>query len=84
MHMSALWWGLTALQFSVTWVRHKAPPGPPKYEKKVYFFHILGLNLKNSYQIVSLFDMYIDMGERIAGKQDSPVWSLKNPSGTPK
>ena len=34
------------------------------------FFHILGLNLKISYQIVSLFDMYIDMGERIAGKQD--------------
>ena len=26
--------------------------------------HILGLNLQISYQIVSLFDMYIDMGER--------------------
>ena len=24
------------------------------------------------YQIVSLFDMYIDMGERIAGEQDRP------------
>ena len=32
--------------------------------------HILGLNIKMYYQIVSLFDMYIDMGERIAVKQD--------------
>ena len=36
-------------------------------KKSIYFFHILGLNLKISYQIVSLFDMYMDMGERIAG-----------------
>ena len=28
--------------------------------------------LKISYQIASLFDMFIDMGERIAGKQDRP------------
>ena len=42
--------------------------------KKVYFllFHILDLNLKISYQIASLFHMYIDMGERIAGEQDMP------------
>ena len=70
--MSALWWGLTALKFSLTWVWHKGPPGPPKYEKNIYFFHILGLNLKMSNQIVSLFDMYMDMGERMAGKQDRP------------
>ena len=51
----------------------QGPPGPPKYEeKKVYFYHILGLNLKISYQIVSLFDMYINMGERIAEEQDRP------------
>ena len=37
-------------------------------KKKVYFINILGLNLKNSDQIGSLFDMNIDMGERIAGK----------------
>ena len=37
-------------------------------KKSIYFFHILGLNLKNSYRIVSLFDMYMDIGERIAGK----------------
>ena len=30
-------------------------------KKKVYFWHILGLNLKISYQIASLVDMYIDM-----------------------
>ena len=39
-------------------------------KKSIFFFHILVLNLKISYKIVSLFDMYMDMGERIAGKQD--------------
>ena len=86
--MSALWWGFTALKFSFTWVRHKGPPGPPKYLKKsfFFFFHILGLNLKISYQIVSLFDMHIDMGERIAGKQDMPSLIIEDPtpSGPPK
>ena len=27
-NLSALLWGLSALKFSFTWVRHKAPPGP--------------------------------------------------------
>ena len=41
--------------------------------KKVFFSSYFGfINLINSYQIVSLFDMYIDMGGRIAGKEDSP------------
>ena len=31
-HMSALWWGLTALIFSFTWVQHKDPPN------MIYFF----------------------------------------------
>ena len=81
--MSALWWGLTALKFSFTWVRHKGPPGPPKYDKKYLFFHILGLNLKHSYQIVSLFDMYMDMGERIAGKQDKLSLIIEGPLRAP-
>ena len=80
--MYALWWGLTALKFSFTWVRRKGPPGPPKY-KKVNFYHILGLNLKISYQIVSLFDMYIYMGERIAGKQDRPSLIIEDPLRAP-
>ena len=46
-HFSALLWGLTALKFSFTWVWHKAPPGPPKYEKRCYFFSYFGVNLKN-------------------------------------
>ena len=83
-HMSALWWGLTALKFSFTWVWRKGPPGHPKYEKKVYFFHILGLNLKISYQIVSLFDMYIDMGDTIAGKQDRFSLIIEDPLRAPK
>ena len=53
-------------------------------KKKVYFFHILGLNLKISYQIVSLFDMYIDLGERIAGKQDRPSLIIEDPLRAPK
>ena len=60
-----------------------APPGPPKYEKK-YFFHILGLNLKMSYQIASLFHVYIDMGERIAGKQDRFSLIIEDPLRAPK
>ena len=83
-NLSALLWGLSALKFSFTWVRRKAPPGPPKYEKKYYFFHIWGLNLKMSYQIASLFHMYIDMGERIAGKQDRFSMIIEDPLRAPK
>ena len=60
------------------------PPRTPQIWKKYYFFHILGLNLKNSYQIASLFRMYIDMGERIAGKQDRPSRIIENPLRAPK
>ena len=49
----------------------RAPQDPP-YEQNVYFFHILGVNIQISYQI-ALFDMYIDMGDRIAGKQNSLI-----------
>ena len=58
-------------------------PQDPKYEKKYIFCHILGLNLKISYQIVSLFDMYIDMGESIAGKQDMPSLLIEDPLRAP-
>ena len=81
--MSALLWGLAALKISFTWVRCKGPPGPPKYEKKYIFFHILGLNLKISFQIVSLFDMYMDMGKRIAGKQDRASLIIEDPLRAP-
>ena len=36
------------------------------------------------YQIASLFDMYIDMGERIAGKQDRPSLIIEKPLRTPQ
>ena len=54
--------------------------------KKMIFFHILDYNLKSSYQIASLFHMYIDMGERIAGKQDRSSLIIKAPPppGTPQ
>ena len=70
------------LKFSFTWVRREDPP--PKYDFFFLFLHILGLNLKISYQITSLFDMYIDMGEMIAGKQDRPSLIIEIPSGPPK
>ena len=53
-------------------------------KKSIIFFHILGLNLKISYQIASLFHMYIDMGERIAGKQDRPSLIIEDPLRAPK
>ena len=81
--MSALWWGLTALKFLFAWVRHDAPQDPPNMKKSIYIFHILGLNLKISYQIVSLFDMYMDMGERKAGKQDRPSLIIEDPFRAP-
>ena len=37
-----------------------------------------------SYQIASLFHMYIYMGERIAGKQDRFSLIIEDPSGAPK
>ena len=43
----------------------------------------MGLNLKISYHIVSLFDMYIDMGERLAGKQDRPSLIIEDPLRDP-
>ena len=42
-------------------------------------FHMLCLNLTISYQIASLFDMYIDMGDRIAGKHDIPSLIIEDP-----
>ena len=58
-------------------------PRTPQIWKISIFFHILGLNLNISYQIVSLFDMYIDMGERIAGKQDRPSLIIEDPLRAP-
>ena len=46
------------------------PPPPPQIYKNIYIFYILDFNFKSSFQIVSLFHMYIDMSEMIAGDQD--------------
>ena len=83
-HMSALWWGLTALQFRSAGFDVSPPPQDPPNIKKSIFCHILGLNLKMSYQIASLFDMYIDMGERIAGNQDRPSLIIDHPLRAPQ
>ena len=36
-------------------------------------------NLKNPYRIASIFYMYIDIGERIAGRQDGPSRIIYGP-----
>ena len=50
--------------------------------KKVLFFSYF--KFKISYQIASLIHMYIDMGERIAGKQDKPSLIIEDPLRAPK
>ena len=62
----------------------RPPQDPPNMKKSMIFFHILGLNFKKSYQIASLFHMYIDMGERIAGKQDRFSLIIEDPLRAPK
>ena len=47
---------------------YKGHPGP----------HILDFNFKSSFQIVSLFHMYIDMGEMKTGEQDRPSLIIEN------
>ena len=44
----------------------------------------MGLNFKISSQIASLFDMYIAMGLRIAGKQDWPSLIIEQPLTAPQ
>ena len=46
-------------------------------------YHRLRDNLKNPNRIASIFDMYIDIGERIAGKQDGPGSIIYGPPGAP-
>ena len=33
--------------------------------------------------MASVFDMYIDMGERISGKQDGPILIIEGPPAPP-
>ena len=40
-------------------------------------------NLKNPYRIASIFDMYIHIDERIAGKQDGPSVIIYGPPRPP-
>ena len=53
-------------------------------KKNVIFFIFLGLDLKISYQIASLLDMYRDMGERISGKQDGASLIIEHPLRAPE
>ena len=55
--------------------KYETPP-PPNMKTKI---HIFDLNLKSSYQIASLCYMYLDMGGRIAGKQDRSSLIIEAP-----
>ena len=54
--------------------------------KQSIIFSYFGFKLviRLSYQIASLFHMYIDMGERIAGKQDRFSLIIEDPLRAPK
>ena len=43
----------------------------------------MDLDLKSSYQIASLFHMYITIDERIAGKQDISIFDIIEAPQTP-
>ena len=47
-------------------------------------FHRSHDNLTNPYRIASIFYMYIDIGERIAGKQDGPGPIICGPPRAPR
>ena len=47
-------------------------------------FHRLRDNFKNPYPITSILYMYIDIGERIAGKQDGPGPIIYGPHRAPR
>ena len=52
--------------------------------KKIKILHILGLNLKISYQIASLFHMYINISKKITKKQNKPSVIIEDPLRDPK
>ena len=53
----------------------RAPQDPPNMKKKYIFFHILGLNLQISYQIVSLF-VWLVIPIRDSPSVSSSRWSV--------
>ena len=58
----------------------RAPRAPPNMKKSIFLSY---LEFKIYYQIVSLFDMYIDMGEWIARRQDRPSLIIEDPLRAP-
>ena len=73
-------------KFWFTWFDVRAP-APPKYDFFFFFFFFFFifwvLNLNLFYQMASSVDMYIDMGERIVGKQDRLSLIIEDPPQGP-
>ena len=57
---------------------HQDTPPPPNMTKYYPYF---GFELKSCFTIASLFHMYIDMDERIAGEQDRQSQIIECPQG---
>ena len=57
---------------------------PKKKFKLILFFHIFYLNSKGSYQIVSIFDMYIIIKWRVYVNQDGPSLIIEDPPPPPR
>ena len=60
------------------------PPRPPPPRPCPQTLHRSHDNLKNPYRIASIFYMQIDIGERIAGKQDGPSLIIYGPPRPPR
>ena len=62
-------------KFWYPWIRCNGKgPRTHKNEKKLILFNIIDSNFKCFYQILSLFDMYMDIDEKIAWKQDGHIF----------
>ena len=66
----------------VTPPRPRPRPRPPRPRPQT--LHRSHDNLKNPYHIASIFYMQIDIGERIAGKQDGPSRIIYGPPRPPR
>ena len=60
------------------------PRPPPRPRPRPQTLHRSHDNLKNPYRIASIFYMYIDIGERMPGKQDGPSRIIYGPPRPPR
>ena len=79
-HMSPLWWGLHLLTFRWPWYPWILCKGPT-WPQNLYLFF---LNSKGFYDIASIFDMQINLKERVDVNQDGPSLIIEAPPPGPQ